>query len=411
MRVLFITSRFPQSLRRGDELRAYQHLRELGRRHAITLLTSAPKSGPGDAVAEELHRCCERVVVVAQNRGTKLIQLARALPGSIPLQVAMNDTHAFRSALAALLRTSKFDVAHVQLARMGEALPLLGGVPCVLDLVDALSANMTRRAHYDAGPMRLLARIEAARLLPYERALCARAAAVAISSARDREALGGDLSGLHVVDNGIDPGAFAFSTQARVPGRLVLSGNLGYFPNVDAALWFAREVLPIVRERHPGVVLDLVGARPAAALRRLAANEAGVRLVGPVEDMASHLSGAAVALAPMRAGSGQQIKILEAMGCGTPVVASSLAAAGLDAVAGRDLLVADAAVDFAAQVSRLLGDPALAAGIAASARALVERRYTWAHSARTIESLWWAAAGQGDSVGTPDAYSALRRGT
>jgi glycosyltransferase involved in cell wall biosynthesis len=406
MRVLFITSRFPQSLRRGDELRTYQHLRELSRRHAITLLTFAPESGSGGAVSVELRRCCERVVVVAQNRGTRLIRLARALSGSVPLQVAMNDTFAFRSALTGLLRSGEFDLAHVQLARMGETLPLLGDLPCVLDLVDALSANMARRAQYDTGPMRLLARFEAARLLPYERALCARAAAVTISTARDREALGGDLSGLHVVDNGIDPELFAFSAQPRVPGRLIFGGNLGYFPNVDAALWFAHEVLPILKQRHPGVVLDLVGARPAAALRRLAANEAGVRLVGPVADMASHLRGAEVALAPMRAGSGQQIKILEAMGCGTPVVASSFAAAGLEAVAGRDLLVADAAGDFAAQVSRLLDDRRLAGGVAASARALVERRYTWAHSARAIESLWRAAAGQSDGIGTVDAYSA-----
>jgi sugar transferase (PEP-CTERM/EpsH1 system associated) len=406
MRVLFITSRFPRSLRRGDELRAYQHLRELSRRHAITLLTFAAGNEPGDPVSEELRRRCERIVLVAPNPRTRLIRLVRALPGSMPLQAAMNDTQAFRSALSGLLRSGEFDVAHVQLARMGEALPMLEGVPCVLDLVDALSANMMRRAQYDAGPMRLLARIEAARLLPYERALCARAAAVAISSARDRDALGNDLAGLHVVDNGIDPDAFAFSTQARAPDRLVFSGNLGYFPNVDAALWFAHEVLPMLKERHPGIVLDLVGARPAAALRRLAANEAGVRLVGPVTDMASHLRSAAVALAPMRAGSGQQIKILEAMGCGTPVVASSLAAAGLDAVAGRDLLVADAAGDFAAQVSRLLEDSALAAAVAVNARALVERRYTWTHSALAIESLWQAVAS--DGVDVSNANTAAR---
>ena len=391
MRVLFIPSRFPQDLHRGDELRAYQHLRELAKRHAITLLAFAPH-GAEIEVQAEIRACCDRVVTVEQGMLGRLVRAARALPGSLPLQVAMNDTRGFRDALTRLLRSAQFDVVHVQLARMGEVLPLLGELPCVLDLVDALSLNMARRAERDAGPMRLLASFEAARLLPYERGLCARVTAAAISSVGDRAALGDDLPALHVVANGIDADQFAFSTQVREPDRLVLSGNLGYFPNVDAAIWFVHEVLPLLQAQRPRVEIDLVGARPAAALRRLARNRPGVRLVGPVANMPLHLSRAAVAVVPMRAGSGQQMKILEAMGCGTPVVATSLAAAGLDAVAGRDLLVADDAQGFAEAVSSLLGDPDLAARLARDARALVGQRYTWKHSAGAIERHWTEAA-------------------
>ena len=401
MRVLFIPSRFPQDLRRGDEVRAYRHLRELAKRHAITLFAFAPRDAKS-AVHAEIGKLCERVVTVEQSRVGRLFRVLRALPGSTPLQAAMNDTRAFRFALRELLRTSTFDVAHVQLARMGEALPLLDGLPCVLDLVDALSANMARRARYDAGPMRLLAAIEAVRLLPYERDLCTRVAAATVSSERDRQALGRDLPALHVVANGIDADEFVFSTQPREPDRLVFSGNLGYFPNVDAAVWFAREVLPLLRREHPNMEIDLVGARPASVLGKLARVQPGVRLVGPVADMRPYLSRAAVALAPMRAGSGQQIKILEAMGCGTPVVATSSASAGLEAVAGRDLLIADDARTFAEAVSRLLADRALAGRLALNARALVEQRYTWKSSAAAIERHWQAAtegiAGSGETI-------------
>lgn len=390
MRVLFIPSRFPHDLRRGDELRAYQHLRELTRRHAVTVLAFAT-GGAESAAQAQIRSWCERVVTVEHGLGAKLLRAVRALPGSVPLQVAMHDTRAFRAALTELLRTSRFDLVHVQVARMGEVVPLLGGLPCVLDLVDALSLNMTRRAHHDAGPMRALAAFEAARLLPYERALCARVAAATVSSARDRAVLGDDLSALHVVANGIDPDQFAFSAQVREPDRLVFSGNLGYFPNVDAAVWFAQEVLPLLRQRHSSIEIDLVGARPAAVLRRLARSQPGVRLIGAVADMPQYLSRAAVAVVPMRAGSGQQMKILEAMGCGTPVVATSLAAAGLDAVAGRDLLVADDARGFADAVSRLLDDRDLASQLARNARVLVERHYTWTHSAQAMERYWQGA--------------------
>ncbi len=406
MRVLFIPSRYPQDLRRGDEIRAYRHLRELADRHAITLLAFAPPAGKS-AVDAEIHGLCERVVTVAQGKWGRLARVFRALPGPLPLQTAMNDTHAFRSALTNLLRTSRFDIAHVQLARMGEVLPLLSDVPCVLDLIDALSVNMARRARYDTGPMRLLAAFEAARLLPYERSLCGRAAAAAISSEADRGSLGSGLAALHVVANGIDPDEFAFSAQTRESDRLVFSGNLGYFPNVDAAAWFVREVLPLVRRDHPGVEIDLVGARPAKALHKLAQTQPGVRLIGPVADMRPYLSRAAVALAPMRAGSGQQIKILEAMGCGTPVVATSSASLGLDAVAGRDLLVADDAGTFAEAVSRLLGDRALAASLARNARGLVERRYTWKSSALAIEKFWHTVA-EGSAGGGEKPFNAKK---
>lgn len=391
MRVLFIPSRYPQDLRRGDELRAYQHLRELAKRHAITVLAFAPP-GLQSGVDEEIRRLCERVVIVRQTRYDRLMGAVRALPASIPLQAAMNDTPAFRSTLSALLSTSAFDIAHLQLARMGEALPLLDRLPVVLDLIDALSANMARRADYDAGPMRWLAAIEAKRLLPYERGLCARVACATVSSMRDRAALGDDLPMLHIVANGVDPDEFAFSTELREPDTLVFSGNLGYFPNVDAAIWFVHEVLPLLRAKRPGVEIHLVGARPAAALRRLAQTQPGVRLIGPIADMRIALSRAAVAVAPMRAGSGQQIKILEAMSCGTPVVATSVAAAGLEAVPGRDLLVGSDAPAFADAVAQLLGDRAFADRLSRNARNLIEQRYTWKQSALAVEWHWKAVA-------------------
>ena len=97
-------------------------------------------------------------------------------------------------------------------------------------------------------------------------------------------------------------------------------------------------------------------------------------------------------LAPMRAGSGQQIKILEAMGCGAPVVATSQATGGLAAISGRHLLIADDAQTFADAVSQLLTDNAFAGDLARNARLLVEQEYTWKGSAAAIETLWQAAA-------------------
>lgn len=393
MRVLFITSRFPVDLRKGDQLRAYNQLRDLSQRHAITLLTF-DCIAPDPQFRKQLEACCERVIVVPQNAVGMALRALRALPGLTPLQAAMYGSRALRTALIGLLKSSQFDLAHIQMARLGPLLPHLSPLPLVLDLIDALSLNMARRAKLDHGPMGYLAHIEAGRLPAYERALCAKVSAAAVSALPDRSAIGGNLGNLHLVSNGVDLDLFPFTTEPRREAEVVFVGNLGYFPNVDAASWFAEQVMPLLLARSPKATCYLVGARPPAALRRLAGHAPHVQMVGPVADVHPHLARASVAVAPMRAGSGQQIKIFEAMATGTPVVATSLAAAGLDVEHGRHLLVADGPEEFAAAVARLLDDPDLAATLATNARVLIEQRYTWTRSNEALEKLWIAAAAE-----------------
>jgi glycosyltransferase involved in cell wall biosynthesis len=107
--------------------------------------------------------------------------------------------------------------------------------------------------------------------------------------------------------------------------------------------------------------------------------------------MAPEVAAATVAVVPMRAGTGLQNKVLEAMAVGTPVVATSSVAAGLAARAGEHLLVADGAPALAAATVALLRDPARARSMAAAARGLVVERYRWEDSARAVEGAWEAA--------------------
>ncbi|QBB72274.1 glycosyltransferase [Pseudolysobacter antarcticus] len=392
MRVLFITSRFPGDLKRGDQLRAYQQLRYLSARHAITLL-AFDEGTPDPKLRAELERCCEQVIALRASRIGMSLRALGALAGPLPLQVAMHDSSQLHTAIAELLQANSFDLAHVQMARMGQVLPQLTALPCVLDLIDALSLNMAQRVVFDRGPLRHLARLEAARLPEYERALCKKVHAAVVSANNDRAAIGHER--LHTIGNGVDLDRFPY-TQNRGGADIVFIGNLGYFPNVDAATWFASEVMPLLLAKVPHAMLNLVGARPAASLHRLAAGSSHVHLIGPVADVQPYLKQAAVAIAPMRAGSGQQIKILEAMASGTPVVATPNAAAGLDAMPGQHLLVAGDAQSFADAIARLLADPALAHTLAQNARTLIEQRYTWSHSAQALERLWIAAAEQSE---------------
>ncbi len=394
MRVLFATNRFPGALTRGDQLRAYQQIRHLAPRHAITLLCfEAPT--PGVASQQDLARWCERVVLVPRSRLAVAARAAAAVMGPRPLQAAMFD--AAPAQLETLLREGRFDLAHVQLARLGGLVQRLAPLPCVLDFVDALSLNMARRAQYDRTPIGWIAGLEARRLAAYERALLGQVAGATISSANDRDAIG-DFANLHLAGNGVDLDRFARQPFAGRAQQVAFIGNLGYFPNVDAVRWFVTAAWPKLLAAAPETRLLLVGARPSRLLRRLAATHAGIDLIGEVPDVRPYLAQAAVAIAPLRAGSGQQLKILEAMAAGTPVVATGLSARGIGARDGEQLLIADDGAATARAIARLLHDPALAESIAQRARAFVESHFSWQRSAADLEQVWQAAANRAAAV-------------
>jgi glycosyltransferase involved in cell wall biosynthesis len=315
------------------------------------------------------------------------IAVVRRAASRLPLQVALYEDARMRHAIREVRRAERHDVAHVQMVRMAPYLEELGPLPRVVDLVDALSLNMERRARHDRGWWRWGARLEARRLARYERVVCDSVDRAVVGSPRDAEALGWP-SKLAVVTSGVDLEAFVDTGAGRDPHTVIFSGNMGYFPNVQAALWLGRSILPVVARSIPGVRLRIVGARPHRRIRALARHDPRITVTGQVDTIASHLGRATVAVAPMQAGSGQPFKMLEAMASGTPVVATTLAVSGIEARHGEHLFVADDSVAFAAAVVRLLGDRKVAGDLAANARRLIETRYSWEGSVAALEDIY-----------------------
>ena len=385
MRILFLTSRLPGRFQ-GDRVRAYHQLRILSRAHRITLLAFADAGG----AARDLGAAaavCERVVAVPSSPVRMAASLVRGGLSGLPLQVALYEDARMRTAIRNALRGERYDVAHVQLVRMAPYLEDVRPLPRVLDLVDALSLNMARRARHDRSLWRFIARVEAKRLGRYERAVIDSVDQALVGSPLDRDALGSP-SQLAVVSSGVDPEEFPYERAGREPDTAIFTGNLGYFPNVQAVLWLARAILPLVERAVPGVRLHVVGARPEGRILRLARDHPRITVSAHVEHVAPHLRRAAVAVAPMRAGSGQHLKVLEAMASGTPVVATGLAAGGVEARHGEHLLVADEPEAFAEHVVRVLRNPDLAGDLAQRGRRLIEDRYTWERSVAGLETIY-----------------------
>jgi glycosyltransferase involved in cell wall biosynthesis len=338
-----------------------------------------------DRAALEQLRGLAQVVLVAVGGLARFLNLLRAPFSRLPLQTLAYYSQGYDRVLRGLVRQGRFDLAHVQMVRMGPALSTLSGTPCILDMVDTASLNMQRQAARESPLVRWLPRLEAARLREYESALMEKSAWVLVTSPADLAALG-PCPRASVLPIGVDLEILPFVEEGRERNLIVFTGRMGYFPNADAALYFAVEVLPRIRQAMPEAVFRIVGVDPPRRVRALRSLP-GVEVVEE-SDLRPSLHRAAVAVAPLRSGTGIQIKVLEAMASGAPVVATPIVAPAIHARNGEEWLVAESTADLADAVLRVLRDRAFSRQMARAGRKHVEAHFTWQRLGEELEATW-----------------------
>jgi glycosyltransferase involved in cell wall biosynthesis len=204
-----------------------------------------------------------------------------------------------------------------------------------------------------------------------------------VSSDFDKQLLG-NKENVTVVPNGVVlPGAVPLPGNDDAPPIILFVGLMDYQPNVDAVRFFAREVLPLIHGKFPEARFVIVGRSPSPTVRDL--ND-GTKIIvtGTVPEVEPYLRQAAVVVAPLRVGGGTRIKILEAMAHRRPVVATTIGAEGLEAEAGKHLLIADTAPNLADACVRLLRDREMGREMSTRAFDLVRAKYDWSQIRRLV---------------------------
>jgi glycosyltransferase involved in cell wall biosynthesis len=161
---------------------------------------------------------------------------------------------------------------------------------------------------------------------------------------------------------------------------------MSYHPNVDAAVFLAEEILPLVRQTYPKARLLVAGTTPAPRVQALASES--VTISGWVADIRDAYAAARVFVAPMRVGTGLQNKLLEAMAMRRPCVTTSLANNALRGHSGHDLLVGESAAELAAHICTLLTNAETAARLAVRGRAFVQEQYNWEAATNQLRALF-----------------------
>ena len=402
MRVLFLSPWFPYPLDTGSRVRVYHHLRALCSRHEATLLTLDPQ-GWAPAEVEAIAPLCQQVALVSRdpfhhNRLRTATRFASLRP-------IVNAPFSEMTRLVRRLHAEQhFEAAIAGTAVMATYVLALPGVTLILEEHNSHTRWMRDRYLAQTSPLqRLRCWVSWRKSALYESRLFSRFDLVTMTSERDARTTRGLLDGgrsshaghppVALVPNGVDCEQFRPGLAEPRPGTLVFGGALAYGANYEAMQFFLEQVYPQIRRQYPNVRLSITGSSKGVDLDKLPLDDS-VTLTGFVDDVRPVVARSWAAVVPILSGGGTRIKILEAMALGTPVVATSKGAEGLDVTPGHDILVADEPAGLAAQVVRLLRDPALRQRLAANARRLIEQRYDWAQIGQRFAELVENVAGE-----------------
>jgi polysaccharide biosynthesis protein PslH len=364
-RILFLTSELPYPPEQGGSLRSYHLLRHAARYHTVSLLSFAARPGEG----QPLETICERVLTVPTPHRSTRERLATLLLSRRPDMADRLASRTFAEMLQHTVTACAFDYVQAQSIEMapyglmvqtwlGERAPAL-----IFDDFNAEYVLQRRAFVADSRdprrwPNALYSALQWHRLRLFEREVCQRADRVIAVSDADAAALrrlDPNLS-IAVVPNGVETSRYrdlpAPPNDMREPAVL-FTGKMDFRPNVDAVLWFHRNVWPRVLQEHPDARFYVVGKQPHPRLEPVM-RDATVVVTGYVPDVRPYMAGTTVFVVPMRMGGGTRLKLLEAMAAGLPIVSTTMGAEGVDVADREHVMLADSPEAYAEVISHLI---------------------------------------------------------
>jgi len=388
--LLLLVHRIPFPPNKGDKIRSYHLLKHLSQHYRVHLGTFVDDADDWQHVPT-VEALCASSRFARLNPLTARVRSLGALLGGRSLSLDYYHDRTMGAWVERTVREHKIDRILIYSSAMAQYAENYPQARRVVDFVDVDSDKWRQYAEKKSWPMSWLYRHEAGALLAYERKVARECDAALFVSAPEaalfRQLAPESAARIDYFNNGVDTDYFSPERDYPTPfgsgeRALVFTGAMDYWPNVDAVQWFASEVFPQLLAHTPALRFYIVGARPTPAVQALG-QQAGVVVTGTVPDVRPYIAHAELAVAPLRIARGIQNKVLEAMAMARPVVVSSQALEGIEAEAGRELLLAEDAAAFVATIARLLQQPNKAVGPAA--RANVQRQYSWPSKLARIE--------------------------
>lgn len=380
-KALVVTSLMPYPPFDGGSLRTWHMCKHLSDKMDVTVFARSmtPPSSDVTQAASSRSLQFELTHVPRPSFPKKASRAFRLLVSRYPVQAGGYEFARQRKGLASLLARNDFDLIQIE-PWIFSYWPLIKATNAltVVSFHNIESELLLRQAKIEPSiGRRLLKRLDGKRMACIEASLFHESDLSIVTTERERVLLNERFpkARILVAPNGVDSEAIQL-LPATNSKRILFVGTLDYDPNIDAVIHFVRAILPILRRRYPDISFQIVGSNPGPRVTCVD-NEPNVQMLGFVSDLRPVYQEASICVAPLRAGGGSRLKILEAMAYGRPVVSTRLGCEGLLVESGRHLLLADEPEAFANAIGGILDDPKLGCTLVKNARRFVELAHGW----------------------------------
>ena len=396
--ILSVNTFLPCPPRRGMDVIYLNLLKMQAEEHDVTVVCLARNdAAPQDLAA--LQSLCKRVVVIKPRNASSVVSKVwrRALYSLLsvllwrPRCTFYAAPAELQQAIQQLTTEQRFDLVEIHHSTSGALRRCLDRVPTALYLYDLHHRAKARSAQLKRGVKALAEWCVVSQFRRFESSLLPQFDLLLLGQEQDKaevEKIVGAGPTVGLMPNVIDTAAVAPVRDVEiVPRSAVFVGAMTHAANVDAVLYFADAVWPLIRQQVPDAQWWIVGGRPPQAIRDLDGRD-GMRVHADVPDVRPFIATATVYIAPLRIGSGVKVKIMEAMAMGKAIVASPVASEGMGLIAGEELQVVEPGPEFAAAVIALWVNPRQRISLESRARAAAEKLFSFSAGNKVLGSVY-----------------------
>ena len=449
MKILYLAHRIPYPPNKGDKIRSFNEIKYLSQKHEIHLacLADDPRDLKYE---NDLKHLCKSTNVVLINSKIAKFKSGFYLFSKKPLSVPYFYSKKLQQTIDHLLSTNDYDAIFCFSSPMAEYVfksrvlspqsivhsqkaedyqpstnkpatisqkPLTNNhrpsninyklstsnhqPKLIVDFVDVDSDKWAQYSKYARFPKSWIYALEGRRLADYEKNVAVtfdHSIFVTQAEVEVFKKLNPHIQSIIAISNGVDLDYFCPTFSQEQASRnqspetsnqqpvIVFTGAMNYYANIDGVVWFAKEILPLIKKEIPAIQFYIVGSNPTKEVLSLSSNN-GVTVTGYVPDTREYLNKAMVVVVPLRIARGIQNKILEAMAMGIPVVATPQAFEGIEAQPERDVILGENVEKIAEGVLKLIREASLRKSLGDNARRVTEKNYCWTKNLEMLDSI------------------------
>ncbi len=374
-KIIFITSRFPYPLNKGDKLRVFFQLKYLSEKfeiHLIALEKNAISKDHYDAVLPY----CKSIHIFIIPVHKRIFQLILSPIKKIPLQVAYFYNRKINKTIISLINEVKPDYIHCHLIRTTEYVKGIENISKSLDFMDSFGKGMEKRQLIESNVFkRLLFCYEKNQLFRYENHVFDFIDKFAIISEQDKNSIKSPrVNEIYIIPNGVDFDSFYPRFEDKKYDILFM-GNLGYPPNIEAVMYLSNKIMPILKTHKPKIKLLIAGINAPNRIKKLQSEN--IDVIENFKNISDSIAISRIMLAPMQISIGLQNKILQAMAMQTPCIVSTVSNNAIKAPINKAIIEANTPQEYSKNIIELLNNEERANEIGLEGFRFVKEKYSW----------------------------------